>query len=584
MIKKVRDMSLLSKLTIGYIVFVLIPVIFISFYSYDQIQQFYRYQIINEKQKYNAHIKNSIIQKMEIIKNTSESIVYNSEILNFLENRFTHASYSIYSERIYPIINYIISNSKVKICNIRIFMHNTTIPEGWEYFFSDERLLAKEWYKKFIDSDERELWLRINGKDYFKNWSLRNASDKDEFIYLQKIMNYDQTYLGTIAIEISDENLLFLETNKIDNDLFFLYNQDTLYTSKNIKDYFPVDSIGDLFVNNEGNIEYNQSLFIYDIIDKLNVKFGLVASLTAEKKAFNSLILNTIFIICATIFLIVNFYVLIGIFFRNIRNCMNIMNKVVQGDFSLRVPVKGKNEISVIAENFNLMIQKINELINDIVKKEIAKKEAQINALQYQINPHFFYNTLDILAGKMVLTGNYDIADTIADFGKMLRYNLNNQCKQTTLKAEIEYVKNYMRIQKIKYGEKIKLIVNLPEYLSNMQIPKYIMQPIVENSITHGFRGENNALTVTINVMLEGKDGIRIEVTDDGLGINEQDLKNMNISFEKSSYTASTIGGIGLRNINERLKLFYGDDHFIRMESVEGQYTKIILIIPFPKE
>ena len=133
-------------------------------------------------------------------------------------------------------------------------------------------------------------------------------------------MNYDQTYLVTIAIEISDENLLFLETNKIDNDLFFLYNQDTLYTSKNIKDYFPVDSIGDLFVNNEGNIEYNQSLFIYDIIDKLNVKFGLVASLTAEKKAFNSLILNTIFIICATIFLIVNFYVLIGIFFRNIRN------------------------------------------------------------------------------------------------------------------------------------------------------------------------------------------------------------------------------------------------------------------------
>ena len=254
MIKKVRDMSLLSKLTIGYIVFVLIPVIFISFYSYDQIQQFYRYQIINEKQKYNAHIKNSIIQKMEIIKNTSESIVYNSEILNFLENRFTHSSYSIYSERIYPIINYIISNSKVKICNIRVFMHNTTIPEGWEYFFSDERLLAKEWYKKFIDSDERELWLRINGKDYFKNWSLRNASDKDEFIYLQKIMNYDQTYLGTIAIEISDENLLFLETNKIDNDLFFLYNQDTLYTSKNIKDYFPVDSIGTFLLIMKGTL------------------------------------------------------------------------------------------------------------------------------------------------------------------------------------------------------------------------------------------------------------------------------------------------------------------------------------------
>ncbi len=93
--------------------------------------------------------------------------------------------------------------------------------------------MAKEWYKKFIDSDERELWLRINGKDYFKNWSLRNASDKDEFIYLQKIMNYDQTYLGTIAIEISDENLLFLETNKIDNDLFFCTIK-TLYTHRKI--------------------------------------------------------------------------------------------------------------------------------------------------------------------------------------------------------------------------------------------------------------------------------------------------------------------------------------------------------------
>ncbi len=584
---RIRNMSMINKFTIAYILLVFIPVMVMSSYSYYQAQRFYEKDVIEESKKHLSYLKDDITQKMQIIREISENIAYNSTVYSFLKREFNFSQfgYEVYRQDIYSIVNYAMIYDKLNIHMIRIFMCNETIPEGWGYFFSDRRLHEKDWYTNFIRSGDREVWLRLKGSEYFQHLNLSNAKDKDQFIFFRKILDYDGSILGILAVEIFDEDIFtpFLHTTSGDSyNSFILYNDSILHASKDIEDYFSIDQITCNLDLEKDFFRCGENILVYDTIDDLGVEFGVATSLSSIDKLISSLNMNLILIIVATLILVVIFYITIHTFFFNIRQCMKTMTKAVQGDFNIRIPVKKRNEIGIIAEDFNFMIQKVNELINEVVKKETAQKEAQLNALQYQINPHFFYNTLDILAGKMILSGNYEIAEAIADFGKMLRYNLSSHSRYSTLWEESEHIRNYIMLQKVKYGGNLSLTINLPTHLNNFRILKFILQPIVENSIIHGLV-DKNSLDITIDITQKSGDRVEIIVADNGKGITNKELHRMNMSFENSIYDnelQGKDGSIGLRNINERLKLFYGKDFFIRVESIEELYTKVILLIP----
>jgi sensor histidine kinase YesM len=236
-----------------------------------------------------------------------------------------------------------------------------------------------------------------------------------------------------------------------------------------------------------------------------------------------------------------------------------------------------------MAESFNILIEKINVLISDVIKKETAQKDAQLTALQYQINPHFIYNTIDIFRMKLELEGNYEMADTITDFGKLLRYNINRDSQYATIKEEVDYIEKYINLQRIRYGEKIKFSVDLPEDFNNIKIIRFMLQPVVENSIKHGI--DSNKKEIYIQIKFFKKiDCVQIHVIDNGRGINEAELEILNnqlknsIALEKKNNTDKNIG---LENINARIKLFYGEQYYIELESIEGEYTKAVINIPY---
>jgi len=590
--KNIRDMSILNKFTIAYILLVFSPVLFISSFSYCQTKKFYEKELIEESNKYLSYLKNSITQRLDIIKETGRNLAYNPQISSFLKRKFSfdQFGYKIYREDIYSIVNNTMIYDKQNMHIIRIFFRNKTIPEGWGYFYSEKRLYEKEWYKDFIRSDDLEVCLRLNCSKYFEHINLNNAKDMDGFIFFRKILDYNGTIMGTLAIEIFDKDILqpfFDLVSEEKYGFFILYQNKLLYASYEVNDYPSIDQIIRNLNLRQGYYKDDENIIVYDTINELGIKLGTVTSTVGIKRIISSLNMNIVLVNIAALILIIAFYIFIQIFFYNVRKNMETMTKVIQGDFSVRIPVKRRNEIGIIAEYFNFMIEKVNELIHEMIKKETAQKEAQLNALQYQINPHFIYNTLDIISGKMFLSGNYDVAEEIAKFGKMLRYNLSSNSKFSTIWEESEHIRNYISLQRLRYGDNIKLSINLQDELKNCRILKFILQPIVENSVIHGFIDKNTALEIIIDFMLKNSNTIEIVVTDTGRGIPEKELKRMNQSFEKSEYSEwqqNKNGSIGLININERLKLFYGKEHFIKLESEEGKYTKVRLIIPNIRE
>jgi len=261
---------------------------------------------------------------------------------------------------------------------------------------------------------------------------------------------------------------------------------------------------------------------------------------------------------------------------------ISIMRKVIQGDLKMRIPDKGPDELGQLAQDMNGLIEMNNELIHSMIMKERLRKEAQIQALQYQINPHFIYNTLDVFRMRLIKEKMFWISDLLADFGKILRYNLSDQTPETTLSDELDLIQKYMNLQKISTSHSIELQMFIDDKLKKYPVIKFLLQPIVENSLKHGKRQESNSLTIKISSEVSENE-IVINIRDDGKGISSNNLKRLNDALQQPlmQYREEKKNSIGLQNINSRLRLYYGEQYYLTIDSVEQQYTCVTIKIPY---
>lgn len=205
-----------------------------------------------------------------------------------------------------------------------------------------------------------------------------------------------------------------------------------------------------------------------------------------------------IMMICFAIFIVAFIYFFRLIFIR-LRRMISIMHKVIQGDVKIRIPDDRPDELGQLARDMNGLIDMNNELIEKMLMKERLRKEAQISALQYQINPHFIYNTLDAFQMRLIKEKMYWIADLLADFGKILRYNLSDKTQETTLGEELNLIRKYLNLQKISTSQEIELELSIDESLKKYPVIKFLLQPVVENSIKYG-RNNNRLLKIEITI------------------------------------------------------------------------------------
>lgn len=249
-----------------------------------------------------------------------------------------------------------------------------------------------------------------------------------------------------------------------------------------------------------------------------------------------------------------------------------------KGDFEQQVEVETSDEVGEVASCFNQMVTDIKQLIDEKYVMELREKESELTALQAQINPHFLYNTLDSLYWQAQEANHEEIAENILALSNLFRQVLGEGKSITTVYQEIDLVKQYLIIQKMRFTKRLEYKIDMEAEIENECIPKLILQPFVENAVVHGF--EN--MDVPCSIYVGGRtipNGIEFIIEDTGIGMNEEQVKAILNTDDGESYKGHRIGRYAIKNVKERLTLMYHERFEMKVDSAPGKGTKIILRI-----
>lgn len=255
-----------------------------------------------------------------------------------------------------------------------------------------------------------------------------------------------------------------------------------------------------------------------------------------------------------------------------------IMKQVQGGNMKVRLNVKYADEVGLLGKHFNQMLGRIDELIGEVADSRLRKQEAEMRALQSQINPHFIYNTLETIRMMAELNDDDRVSAMTYTLGQMLRYSLTKGIEVGTVGSELEHLEHYLYLQNMRFRDKFTLKLDVPEHMLGIPMLKLVLQPVVENAIYHGLEKREGPGEIGISAYNLGSDAFFV-LTDNGIGMSRETVDKLNERFDKLIYDKSTKGGIGLQNVNERIKLHYGDDYGLQVESRLGQGTRVIMKI-----
>ncbi len=258
---------------------------------------------------------------------------------------------------------------------------------------------------------------------------------------------------------------------------------------------------------------------------------------------------------------------------RPITELKKVMLHIEEGDFSVPVDVTGQKEIVLLSHSFNSMVLKVRDLMARLVDEQREKRKTELRALQNQINPHFLYNTLDSIVWLAENQRTKDVITTVVALARLFRISISKGETFIRVQDEISHVRNYLTIQGIRYADKFTWTLDFQPEMVDLKVMKLILQPLVENAIQHGIGDEEGHITITGRIA----DGFLVfRVTNSGYGIPDSKITEMYETMRGSAEHPS----VGIRNVYQRLKLYYGERADIRIESVPDEETTVTLFIP----
>ncbi len=262
-----------------------------------------------------------------------------------------------------------------------------------------------------------------------------------------------------------------------------------------------------------------------------------------------------------------------------IARLVRYMRKLETG-FRQSIPSSSRqDEVGWLYRGFGSLIRQVESLVEETSRAERRKKELEFQVLSHQINPHFLYNTLESIRWKAEKHGGGEIGEMVSALGNLLRLSLNQGKEITTLGREIEQVKAYVQIEQARMGKTIRILYSLEEELKDVPFMRLLLQPLVENAIQHGIGDNFENGKILLTARREGAD-IVIDIIDNGCGIPPETLEKLKLDEEDQGKFADGTKGVGLRNVNARLRLYFGEPYRLRIETGPGQGTRITLRHP----
>jgi len=569
--------------TIPFIIFMIIVMV-----QNQQSQARIQDEFIVTNQHAFTQITDEFEEKIKVANDLKNVVTKNINLLEFIDhpNLSSESEFlDVYLDNVIPIIKYATAFSESNDYEIKVFIMNEEIPESWPYFLHMKHQQQHPQIQAFIqDEQETMMWLHADAAPYLPK---SQALDRAHYTLVSKLYSSTRQLLGLVMIMVAEDMMLpGVDGQLQDREL---YTASMLEQEERLKDEETASMLVEQLQSSqssdqqEGYVMQGDYIYFYKSFNDIHEMLIYKIALTELKASMNKSTISILVMMigCLFIFIITCIYMFKLIFMR-LNRMVSIMKKVIQGDLKMRIPDKGSDELGQLAQDMNGLIEMNNELIHNMIMKERLRKEAQIQALQYQINPHFIYNTLDVFRMRLIKEKMFWIADLLADFGKILRYNLSDQTHETTLGDELELIRKYMNLQKISTSHSIDLQLSIDEKLKKYPVIKFLLQPIVENCLKHGKSKEKDRLSIHISGAMKHNE-IVIQVRDDGNGISKEKLDGLNeaLQLPLMQYREEKKNSIGLQNINSRLRLYYGEQYYLSIDSVEQQYTCVTIKIPY---
>lgn len=263
---------------------------------------------------------------------------------------------------------------------------------------------------------------------------------------------------------------------------------------------------------------------------------------------------------------------------RPFKELSQVTDEIAKGNLSVRANVNTGVEATALSNSMNTMIDKINELLEQVTTEQIRLRKAEFELLQAQINPHFLYNTLDAIIWLAEAGEQKRVVGMVRNLSDFFRTSLNQGKDINSIKEEMLHVKSYLEIQHVRYQDILSYDIEVPEALYIYSIPKITIQPLVENALYHGIKNKRGMGHISIRGEAGEKD-FTITVTDDGLGIDETRLRQVQSGIQNKVLTGKDF--YGLYNVCERIRLNFGEEYGIFIESVYGEGTSVRVILPY---
>ncbi|MFF2088920.1 sensor histidine kinase [Paenibacillus sp. NPDC058174] len=314
-----------------------------------------------------------------------------------------------------------------------------------------------------------------------------------------------------------------------------------------------------------------------------NSKTGFtVYNLIDQKELFNEMYamqrISVLVGVAALILAGVLIFYFSGRLTASIRKVVGAMRIARHGGFTVQVDDRSQDEISTIALHFNRMMVTINDLMQEIRDTGEKRKEAEIRALEAQINPHFLYNTLDSINWLAIEKDEHQISQMLKGLAQILRYSIKDSNKPVTVREELMWMDRYMFLQQYRFRSSFECVVEKDEAALDFYIPKLLLQPIIENAIIHGFSGVKQGGVLSIRFRFIADDRLEITIQDNGIGMDEVVLTKL--QHESAAITENGGDSIGIRNVFERMRMHYGEQAEFTMTSVLGEGTSVKLLLP----
>lgn len=517
------------------------------------------------------------------IDSIADSIIYNPDVVEHLKNRQDTLSgmqvlYTI--EKIYyhsrKDMNLIFYKCNTPENTYSIFMGSGSI-KGGDFKKSD-------WYRKMEQAGTNRVVVTdsvgvVTGSDIGKPvctiaYRIYDTYSSDVVGYLRFDINLE--LLQELFLHDYDK---FEGTVILDED-----NQEIMY-NKNRFD-FPAELL-DSKDKGIDSLQTGEKIFTYGYIENMGWKIVFSESKRGfYMEVFRSTVIFTIVLLATVVLISVSSGKLFNVVTENFRRLRDGIHKVEEGNLSTIVEPQNYDEIGELIIQFNKMVSRIDILVDSVKKKQILLNQAEINALQQQINPHFIFNCLETVMGLASAGMDGKVIRVCGNMSEMLRYNITFS-NYTKLENEIRQMKNYIEIIKIRFENTFEIFYDIDEDCRFCQIMKFTLQPLVENAINHGLSNVEKDGLIRIRIKKDGE-SVEISIYDNGCGIEPEKLGLLNQSLQETTenplkYIDKYLS-LGLINVNLRMRMFFGEDYHMEILSKERKGTCIYLKIPYKIE